>query len=709
MGGKSDHMRPKLWADTLYVSIPEGVYLQNNRGVLTIPGKQVYHWVERLAPYLDGSHTVDELTAGLSADRRQMVAQLVEVLAEGGFSKDVTDDRSHTLSAAEARAYASEIAFIDYFCDSAPHRFQTFRQAWTVAVGSGLTLTALVQANLHVGVRNIDVVLTGECPTDRARHQEYLEVARQRDPDQVLAEQTVTGWDGDEQATRAALRPFDAVVHVSDRPMLARAQRLDRICRADATIFIQAVVVGDRAWIGPLVSPDQPAGAGWESAWRRLQANRTSPAQRRMFALVDDPAAPVSEPLTAPTKAIVANHLSFAVFKHLTGVPAAETQARMLTIDLETLQTQSHQFLPHPSVLPLDRAAQPTAEAFLQSIRKLERGAVLDEQDFSQRAPACIDEALGLLTAIDEQDLHQLPLHVSRVGVSNPALLPEPGEPITTVGVGTDLAMARRRAAQRACGLYAASIVDERRLVHTDGDGAQVWGYDLTEHRPRLVPAVAVFPTLRGLAPSPAAAPWLASGFSWVEAACKALISVCRQLTMAELDTNGAPFPRIDLQVVHLDEQGARYRRILQTAGVTVAAYQATGTLGVPSFAFCVGDHTVAYSSDIDVLHALRSGLEQTVTHEQARANQQPVYAPGKVRALPQRLRNSKLTLPQLNGTGSWADRQRWLADALQRAGRRVVAVPLDHDPGIANVLPYIVNLVVEPYGPTRSAEQRWV
>ncbi|MGH4004477.1 MAG: hypothetical protein ACRDSO_10245, partial [Pseudonocardiaceae bacterium] len=226
-------MRPKLRGDTKYVPTPDGVYLQNNRRVLRIPGKQVYQWVDRLAPYLDGNHSLAELTDGLSADRVEMVDQLVEMLAGAGFVKDVEADESHTLSPAEADAYAPEIAFIDYFCDSAAARFEAFRHTRVVAVGSGQTVTALVAANLSVGLRNVEVLVTGECPTHLERCYQHLETARQRDPDQKLTVQTVTGWDGDEGAARAALGPYDAVVHVSDRPMLERARMLDRVCRAE--------------------------------------------------------------------------------------------------------------------------------------------------------------------------------------------------------------------------------------------------------------------------------------------------------------------------------------------------------------------------------------------------------------------------------------------------------------------------------------------
>ncbi len=705
-------VRPKLRGDTKYVPTSEGVYLQNNRRVLRIPGKQVYQWVDRLAPHLDGNRSLAELTDGLSTDRAEMVDQLIEMLAGAGFVKDVEADRSHTLNPADTDAYAAEIAFIDYFCDSAAARFQEFRHARVVAVGSGQTLTALVAANLAVGLRNVEVLVTDECPTDLDRLHQHLETARRRDPDQMLTVQRVTGWDGDETAVRAALEPFDAVVHICDRPMLARARMLDRLCWAQGTVLQQAVVVGDQAWIGPLVGSDDEQAGGWESAWRRLQATRTGPAAgRRRFAFTDDPTAPVSQYLTSPTAALVANHASFEVFKHLTGVPVPETREQLLRVDLETLRTSAHRFRPHPSCVPVAQIAAPSSATLAGTVERLAAGESTEEQSFSQQVRDCFDEQLGLFTFLDEGEFQQLPLNVCHVTISNPALLTEPDEPLTAVGLGTDMGMARRRAAQRACELYAAGVVDERRLVHdtgvqatgvqANGQGAQVWGFDLVEQRPRKVPAASVFPTLRGLAPSRHSAPWLASGFSWAGALATALASVAQQLTVAELDFDGEPFPLVDLDAGILDEHSARYVQILRAWDVSVAVYEVTGTLQVPTFAFCAGEAasapTVAYRSGVDVRDALRRGLEQTVAYVQARVNHQPDYAPPDVADLPHRARGVRPTLLHPGSPGDWVHQQRRLGEALTRRGHRVVVVPLDHDPALTEVLPYLVNLVVEP------------
>lgn len=55
-------MRPKLKQDTFYMPIADGVFFRNNQGSLKMKGKVVYRWVENLVPYLNGQHTLEEIT-----------------------------------------------------------------------------------------------------------------------------------------------------------------------------------------------------------------------------------------------------------------------------------------------------------------------------------------------------------------------------------------------------------------------------------------------------------------------------------------------------------------------------------------------------------------------------------------------------------------------------------------------------------------------
>src|SRR5215472_10427448 len=188
-------MLPKLKGDTFFIPMPDGIYFRNNQGSLKIKGKVVYRWVESLAPYLNGEHTLAKITAGLDSEKQAMVTNLVNTLLTNGFLKDLSQDLPHDLSPLERETYAAEIAFIDSFCDSAASRFERYREQQVLLIGSGLTLTGLVHASLKSGLRQVAVITTPECDTNTRRYQEYLDLFHQGDPRQTLREIASPAWD----------------------------------------------------------------------------------------------------------------------------------------------------------------------------------------------------------------------------------------------------------------------------------------------------------------------------------------------------------------------------------------------------------------------------------------------------------------------------------------------------------------------------------
>jgi hypothetical protein len=70
------------------------------------------------------------------------------------------DDKPSPLTAAEASRYAYEIAFLDYFRDSAAAAFARFRTRTVGVVGTGPLLPAVVGAALRTGLRTVHVVIT---------------------------------------------------------------------------------------------------------------------------------------------------------------------------------------------------------------------------------------------------------------------------------------------------------------------------------------------------------------------------------------------------------------------------------------------------------------------------------------------------------------------------------------------------------------------
>ncbi|MGR6919177.1 hypothetical protein ACU635_33435 [[Actinomadura] parvosata] len=69
------------WRDDAYVAASEdAVHILTHRGLARIDGASMGAWIDRLRPYLDGEHALDELTAGLPPERRAAVLHVIELL-----------------------------------------------------------------------------------------------------------------------------------------------------------------------------------------------------------------------------------------------------------------------------------------------------------------------------------------------------------------------------------------------------------------------------------------------------------------------------------------------------------------------------------------------------------------------------------------------------------------------------------------------------
>ncbi|HEX4221292.1 MAG TPA: hypothetical protein VHZ97_02950, partial [Pseudonocardiaceae bacterium] len=206
--------------------------------------------------------------------------------------------------------------------------------------------------------------------------------------------------------------------------------------------------------------------------------------------------------------------------------------------------------------------------------------------------------------------------------------------------------------------------------------GTELTGLDVRTGEPATVSSAAVFP-----------AKSVASGRDWAKAVRAAVILAANANAVAAL-SNVEPFPRLELDGVELTARGARYLKLLEIVDQTFTIHDLSGPLGLPTFAFSTPQGTVAYTSDLDVALALEQGLERTLLAYQAQAADQPAYAPEPVPDLPANLRGELGTWPSSVSLDEVVAR-------LTRDGGRVVAVPLDHDPAIAQLCPFVVTAVV--------------
>jgi ribosomal protein S12 methylthiotransferase accessory factor YcaO len=690
----------KLRDDAYYVPTSDGVWILTPAREVMLTGRSIFQWVDRLAPYLDGRHTLAELTAALPADRKQMAEKVITVLCERGVVVEVGDDTepARPLAAGEKQLYRPEIAFLGYSASSGERSFQAYRDSIAVLVGAGQMLAEIVAAALCSGSRQLRIAVTDECPTDLSVLADSGRRARQHDPRQRITRTTAEL--ADERRLADLVAGTAIVVYASDRAGFDQARVLDRACARADVPFVAAVLAGDDAWLGPFgLAPT------WTSAWRRLCAlDGADPASFwRSGETAQRGDSPAGAVLT-----VVANQLVREVVRLLSGTATLAGSARMTRIGLRSLRTERHAFLPHPFSLAADRPARADLPV---AVARLRRGKRLDPDELSARMAGYLQARLGVLVEVTEGDFAQIPLAVAQVRVSDPVLLLEPGVPLLVVtGAGLSLAEARRAAVLRGLAAYGSLMVDPRRL-HVRGDALSltgdpgedlaalragqwsgfVWGHGLADRQPHALAAEVVFPALRRVRPGDLPPPGAAAGYDWPEAVRVGLIGQCRRLALAEIDAGRRRFRRISLDDAALDPHGGRYRSMAKIIGGELCVYDVTGSTGMPTLAFCRDGVTIAYASGFSFGEALRDGLAEVLLSHQAEANGDAAYAPPSVPPLPERGR-----LPGLMACPTWSTDVTATAARLARLGWKAVAVPLDHDPAVtSSVLPYLVNVVV--------------
>ena len=695
--------RLKLRDDAYYVKSETGVYILTHQGPLSLAGDSIHQWIDRLTPFLDGEHTRTELTAGLRDDRKELTENLITTLIKHGVVRTVHDDQPHALEAKELRAYRPEIAFAGYFSDSPGRAFERYRDSVALVLGSGRLLPATVSACLRSGLRLVNVVVTPECPTNVALLDACARGARQRDPAQRLHYHRAAVASAAELATQ--IQGMDLVVHVSDRPMAVRAGLLDELCAKSATPLTQAMAIGDEIWWHPVVRPGID-GPGWAAGWPRLRA-RDSVHRRGPHG--DSTGSQISWPVASVTVAV--NQLVHDVYRYTAGTRPASSRSVMTRIHLGTGERTSHSFVAHPFML--ERTALDEAQ-WRSEITHLQSAPPLSEEEFSRGAAAVMDSRLGVFSDVTEREFAQLPVHIAYTTVADPVGLLGRNAPTPVVtGAALDFASARYQAALAGLATYASLMVDPRRLLDSDGRPlvsagddpraalsalrsgvVEGWvrGIELTDGGTRLLKAQHVFPVLNEVSLPYYAPLGVAACFNYADALLTGLIQQGKRITLAEVMAGTKRFPLMDLEAALLDETVEHCITLLEATGESVAVYDVTGRLGIPTVACLFADATVAYGSGLSDTEALRDGLLQLLLYHQAKIHEEPEYAPGPVPELPPRLREDQS--PRMVSRHT-LDVQS-IIGRLAACGHRAVVILLDDDPEVHEIMPYIVRVVVD-------------
>ncbi|MGH4023793.1 MAG: YcaO-like family protein, partial [Pseudonocardiaceae bacterium] len=576
--------RLTLREDAYYATVPDGVHILTNQGETSLSGSSVHEWIERLVPLLDGRYSLDDITAALSPQRRELVSSLLTALVQRGVVRQLGQDQPHGLTEAEVTDHAPELGFLSYFRDSAAHAFECYRNLRVTVLGSGAPAAAVRRACLRSGVRAVD---------------------------------PATPLPAADLETR--VRSADVVIQVAGDPRDGAADLVASACAQAGVPLAQAVFADGHAWLQPACRVGSD-GHGWPAG------------RRRLLALTG--AQPGPGPVTEPAVTLVAAQLVHDVFRYLTELRAPDRRPRLTRVCLDTLGTDQHDYLVHP----LDvAAAGEDDEQFLERLAQLSATAPLTEEEFSRRAVTLMDSRLGIFGEISEGDLAQLPVHVTQTVVSDPVGLLGSGAPRPMVsGAGLDFETARYQAALQALACYGSLMADSRLLL---GDGSLARAAALADGAVRLVAATRAFPALREPALPYRIPDGVAAGYSWDAAVTAGLLAHCRRLTIAAARGSSVPFPRIDLGTGPADEVLDYCAAMLGALGEPVEVYDVTGPWGVPTFACSLSGRTVAYGSALSAPVALRDCLLQALLGWQARANNQPGYAPAPVPDLPRACR----------------------------------------------------------------------
>jgi putative thiazole-containing bacteriocin maturation protein len=362
-------------------------------------GSMIDQWVEKLIPMFNGEYTLEYLTNGLPRAYRDRVYEIAEALYRNGFVRDVSQDRPHQLKEQVIKKYASQIEFIDNLVESGAFRFQTYRQAKVLAVGSGPFFVSLVASLLDSGLPKFHTLITDSVQTNRQRLMELVAHAHKTDADVEIEEVTLNKQG--ESSWEEIVKPFGYILYVSEQDDVEELRLLHRVSKEEKKVFLPAICLKQAGLAGPLVHADSEVD--WESAWRRIH-QETLLREQKFYASSSTPLA------------MLANVIVFELFKDVTGVTEKEKKNQFFLLDLETLEGNWHSFMPHPLVTG-QTSSRLVEDIDMRIVQGTERG---DPGKLLLSFNHLTSKVSGIFHIWEEGELKQLPLAQCRVQPVNP-------------------------------------------------------------------------------------------------------------------------------------------------------------------------------------------------------------------------------------------------------------------------------------------------
>ena len=356
----------KLRPDVYVAPSDEGALLFVDGKKTLLKGSSLLALVERLVPFLDGSRTLEEITAPLPEERKRLVRQLLTRMLEVHALRDVSEDRQVVLDEATARVYAASLGYLETLAEGARRRFAGVRAARVAVLGGGAAGRTLAMALWEAGVRQGAVELSEEDLRDAPWREELARHATV-DPQVDWRLGAPGGADAGEGAT--------LVVGLGT---VKEVERMQARCLARGVPLLPLVYAEGFGTLGPVVRP------GRAGCVRCVQARVTCSAP--------------SLPPASPGWSLLGARAAVEAFKLLATLPS-DLERGVLRIDGETLVDSAHPLPPVGDCPACGGAAAWPAEMGEAEPRELPGGHA-----------AWVDAFSGVLASVEPGDWTQLPV-----------------------------------------------------------------------------------------------------------------------------------------------------------------------------------------------------------------------------------------------------------------------------------------------------------
>jgi hypothetical protein len=149
MGG----VRPRLRHDVVFTDTGSGVLVHTGGEGVVVKGAAAYVFAARLAPFLTGERTVDDLCAALPAGRRDSVTAFVRTLLDHGFARDIWPAPRTAVD----EDFAAQLSFIEHYRDDAAESLLRFSTAKVLVTGTGPITAATSDSLIRNGLRDVTI------------------------------------------------------------------------------------------------------------------------------------------------------------------------------------------------------------------------------------------------------------------------------------------------------------------------------------------------------------------------------------------------------------------------------------------------------------------------------------------------------------------------------------------------------------------------